>query len=79
MDPVCWTGYRGPDRVSYHLPLTDVPVPQLPEGLLMTGQRPEHPPAVEASRSHFSQQSMALLDPANQDRLTNPLSAGLAA
>lgn len=31
------------------------------------------------SRSHFSQQSMALLDPANQDRLTNPLSAGLAA
>ena len=30
-------------------------------------------------RCHFSQQSMARLDPANQDRLTNPLTAGLAA
>ena len=30
-------------------------------------------------RCHFSQQSMARLDPANQDCLTNPLTAGLAA
>jgi len=30
-------------------------------------------------RCHFSQQSMARLDPANQDRLTDPLTAGLAA
>ncbi len=30
-------------------------------------------------RCHFSQQSMARLDPAHQDRLTNPLTAGLAA
>jgi transposase-like protein len=30
-------------------------------------------------RCHFSQQSMARLDPDNQDRLTNPLTAGLAA
>jgi transposase-like protein len=30
-------------------------------------------------RCHFSQQSMARPNPANQDRLTNPLTAGLAA
>ncbi|MGH9072297.1 MAG: IS256 family transposase [Acidimicrobiales bacterium] len=30
-------------------------------------------------RCHFSQQSMARLDPTNQDFLTNPLTAGLAA
>ncbi|MGH7608576.1 MAG: IS256 family transposase, partial [Candidatus Dormibacteria bacterium] len=30
-------------------------------------------------RCHFSQQSMARLDPANQDFLANPLTAGLAA
>ncbi len=31
------------------------------------------------SRSLLSQQSMALLDPTNQDRLTNRLTEGLAA
>ena len=30
-------------------------------------------------RCHFSQQSMARPNPTNQDRLTNPLTAGLAA